>query len=597
MYIFNKTDKNCNRLIIISFDKKLFLRMKVIDKKTIAEILDEHILDLNTEEIEDLIEIPPPEFNFTYAFPCFSISKFKKAKPDLIAKELKEKIILPDFIESVKASGPYLNFKVNTRYILENIFKCRNDYGRIREIIDKEKKVRSRFVIEYPSPNTNKPLHFGHIRNMLLGKSLSNLLEYKGHDVFQVNLNNDRGIHICKSMLAYKKWGNNEEPDKKSDHYVGDFYVKFSEMAEKDDNLKIEARELLRLWEVGDEETKKLWKKMNKWALEGFRSTYKKLGISFDKEYFESDLYIRGKEKIFEGIDKGIFERTEDGAVIARLKENYNLEDKILIRSDGTSIYITQDIYLAYKKKEDFNYDKSIYVVGDEQIQHFKWLFAILDLLGFKEDNYHLSYGLISLPSGKMKSREGTVVDADDVIEEMESLAFNEVNKRYPDLSNKEKKGRAEIIGLAAQKFFILKYNSAKGFVFYPHESISFEGETGPYIQYCYARIESIISKSDTEISTKINWDLLNHEKELNLMRQLTYFPEIVDSAEKTYNIHLIAQYLLNLCQAFNSFYASCQVISENQELEKARLLLIYCVQIVIKIGLNILGIETLDQM
>ena len=336
---------------------------------------------------------------------------------------------------------------------------------------------------------------------------------------------------------------------------------------------------------------------MNNWVLEGFKVTFEKLGISFDKEYFESDLYLKGKEIILDGLRKGIFKKTEDGAIFAKFEEKYNLPDKFLIRSDGTTIYITQDIYLAYKKKEDFNYDRSIYVVGDPQNQHFKWLFAILDMLGFKEDNYHLSYGMISLPSGKMKSREGTVVDGDDVIEEVENLALVEVNKRYSDISESEKSRRAKIIGLAALKFFILKYSAVKGFVFKPDESISFEGETGPYIQYCYARIASIISKSEIEVSTNINWDLLIHKNELDLIKQMTYFPEIVDSAEETYNIHLITQYLLSLCQTFNSFYSSCQVISDNKKLENARLLIIKCVQIIIKIGLDILGIETLDKM
>ncbi|MFX1596311.1 MAG: arginine--tRNA ligase [Promethearchaeota archaeon] len=571
--------------------------MKFIDKKTIAELLDGYIPDLKMEEIKALIEIPPLDIEFTYAFPCFKIAKIENKTPDLIAKDLENRIRQIEFLDEVKAIGPYLNFKIKSNYILKNIFEFKNNYGKIRDLLDKGKKEKLRIVIEYPSPNTNKPLHFGHVRNMLLGKSLSNLLEYKGHDVFQVNLYNNRGIHICKSMLAYKKWGNNKKPNKKSDHYVGDFYVKFSEMAQKDEKLYEEAYEILRQWEAGNKKTLNLWNLMNKWAIDGFRITFNKLGIYFDKEYYESDLYLRGKEKIIEGLKSGIFEKTEDGAIIARLKEKYNLEDKVLIRNDGTSIYITQDIYLAYKKKEDFNYDRSIYVVGDEQIQHFKWLFAILDMLGFKEDNYHLSYGMIDLPTGKMKSREGTIVDADDIIEEIENLAFNEVDKRYANISTSEKLRRAEIIGLGALKFYILKYSAGKGFTFKPDESISFEGETGPYIQYCYARIASILSKSEISVSSDINWDILNHENEINLIKHLIYFPEIVSSAEQTYNVHLIAQYLLILCQAFNSFYTSCQVISENKNLEKARLLLIRCVQIVIKIGLNILGIETLDKM
>ncbi len=569
--------------------------MNVIDKKSLANVLKEYIVDLSLEEIEALIEIPPPELNYIYAFPCFKLSKFLKKKPNSIAQDLKDKIKLPEFINNIDVAGPYLNFNINPKYILQNIFEFKNDYGRIRDILEKPKKLR--IIVEYPSPNTNKPLHFGHIRNILIGKTLSNLLEYKGNKVFQINLYNNRGIHICKSMLAYQKWGNNKEPNKKSDHYVGDFYVKYSDMAKKDEDLEQEAYNLLKLWEMGDEETLKLWNKMNNWAIEGFNITFKKMGISFDKVYFESDLYLKGKKIILDGLKKGIFERTEDGAIFAKFSDKYKLPDKFLIRSDGTSIYITQDIYLAYKKKEDFNHDKSIFIVGAPQIQHFKWLFAILDMLGLREDNFHLAYGMIDLPSGKMKSREGTVVDGDDVIEEVENLALIEVKKRYPDLTDNEQITRAETIGLAAMKFYILKYNPMKGFIFNPNESISFEGETGPYIQYCYARIASIMSKSKKEISKDINWDILIHEKERFLIKQLVYFPEITDSSEKTYNIHLIPQYLLSLCQAFNSFYTSCQVISENKELEKARLLLIYCVQIVIKTGLNILGIETLDKM
>ncbi|MFX1493880.1 MAG: arginine--tRNA ligase [Promethearchaeota archaeon] len=571
--------------------------MKPIDKTTIAQFLNKYISQLTVQDIETLIEMPPTEIEYTYAFPCFRLAKVEKKAPKAIATELKKKIKLPDFLEEIEAIGPYLNIKVKPKYILMQIFELNEDYGRIRLKLGVADEKKKRIVIEYPSPNTNKPLHFGHVRNMLLGKSLSNLLKYKGHTVFQVNLYNNRGIHISKSMLAYKKWGNNIQPDKKSDHFVGDYYVKYAEKLKQDKELEKEAYELLRLWEAGDEATVALWNKMNKWVLDGFNKTYEKLGISFDKEYFESDLYLRGKEIILDGVNRGIFEKLESGAIIARLKEKYNLEDKILIRSDGTSIYITQDIYLAYRKKADFDYDRSIYVVGDPQIQHFKWLFAILNMLGFEEDNYHLSYGMVNLPSGKMKSREGTVVDADDIIEEVETLAFQEVEKRYPNISSAEKKKRAEIIGQSALKFYILKYSPIKGFVFKPKESISFEGETGPYIQYCYARIASIIKKSELEITTKINWDLLKHEKEKFLIKELIYFPEIIDLAEKTYNIHLIAQYLLTLCQLFNSFYSSCQVISEDKKLERARLLLIKCVQIIIKIGLSMLGIETLEKM
>ena len=572
--------------------------MKIIDKKIIAEYLKTSVKNFSVEDLESLIEIPPQNINFSYAFPVYRLAKFEKKAPNLIAKELKEKLVLPDFLDNIEAKGPYLNFRVNVHTVLNNIYELKQDYGKIREIGEINKFTPLRIVIEYPAPNTNKPLHLGHVRNMLLGNSLSQILKYKGHKVFQVNLNNDRGIHICKSMLAYKKWGNDEAPkERKSDHFVGEYYIKFSQEAEKNKKLNEEATSMLKLWEQNDPDTRVLWKKMNKWALDGFKETYRKFDISFDKEYYESNLYKEGKEIILDNVKKGFLNKTEDGAVYANLKESFNLPNKILLRSDGTSIYITQDIYLAYLKKEDFNYDESIYVVGNEQDLYFKQLFAVLEIIGFKEQKYHLSYGMISLPEGKMKSREGTVVDADDIIEQMHVLAYEEVHKRYPNLPKKEKLRRARIIGMAALRFFILKFNPRSDFIFNPKESISFEGETGPYIQYCYARIESIFNKSKEKLDLNINFDLINHEKELILIKQLNYFPEVIDTTANSYGIHLLPQYLLSLCQDFNSFYASCQVISENKELERARLLLIKCVQIVIKIGLNLLGIETLEEM
>jgi len=504
--------------------------MIIIDKKTISGYLSEYITSISVKEIKDLVEIPPPDFDFNYAFPCFHLAKFEKKAPNVIANELETKMRLPDYLEVIEATGPYLNFRVKPQQILQNVFTLQEDYGRIYEKISKITSKSSRIVIEYPSPNTNKPLHFGHIRNILLSRSLSNLLKYKGDLVFDVNLNNDRGIHICKSMFAYKKWGDGKEPDKKSDHFVGDFYVKYTQMEQKDSKIIENVYDLLRLWEEDDPQTRALWKKMNNWALNGFKETYKTLKISFDKEYFESGIYWKGKDKILQGLDKGIFSKTEDGAVIAFLEEKFNLPNKILLRRDGTSLYITQDVFLAFQKKEDFNYDKSIYVVGNEQDLYFKQLFAVLDLIGFKEDKFHLSYGMVYLPEGKMKSREGTIVDADDIIAKMGTLSYEEVNRRYPELTEKEKKERANAIGMAALSFFILKFNPKSDFIFNPKESISFEGETGPYIQYCYARIQSILTKTKEKVGLDIKWDLIKHEKELFLVKQLNYFPEILDS-------------------------------------------------------------------
>ncbi|KKM81816.1 hypothetical protein LCGC14_1325960 [marine sediment metagenome] len=571
--------------------------MQIIDRHVIGKYLSKYIQNLSYEEIESIIEIPPQDINFSYSFPVYRLSKIERRNPNQIAQELKKKLLLPDYLEKIEADGAYLNFKIKPACILENIFKLKDTYGRIYEVLRENQEKPLKIVIEYPAPNTNKPLHFGHVRNMLIGSSMSTLLRYKGHEVFEVNLNNDRGVHICKSMLAYKRLGNNKEPDKKSDHFVGDFYIKYGELEKRNKNIIEEVQELLRLWEAEDPETILLWKKMNNWALEGFKETYKKLEITFDKEYFESDIYKRGKSIILKNLELGIFNKTEDGAVYADLKNSYNLPNKILIRRDGTSLYITQDIFLAFLKKEDYDYDISFYVVGNEQDLYFKQLFAVLDMIGFREDKYHLSYGMISLPEGKMKSREGTIVDADNIITDILKLAYEEVNKRYPKIKEKEKSHRANIIGMGALKFYILKFNPKSEFIFNPKQSISFEGETGPYIQYCFARIESIISKSKEKIDLDINWNLFKNDSEQNLIKQLNYFPEIVALTAKKNDIHLIPQYLLTLCQTFNSFYSKCHVLSEDKQLEKARLLLIKCVQIVIKTGLSILGIETLVKM
>ena len=495
--------------------------MKIIDKHTISEFLANHIKSLTLEEIEDIIEIPPPNISFSYAFPVYRLSKVEKKNPKEIAKNLVAEISLPDYLDKIEADGPYLNFKIKPSMVIKNIYELKHDYGRIYEVDNKKNPLR--IVIEYPSTNTNGELHIGHLRNMLIGSSMANLFRYKKHDVFEVNLYNDRGIHICKSMLAYKKWGENQEPTKKPDHFVGDFYVMYNEMQKKDEDLINKAHELLRLWESEDPETRMLWEKMRKWAIDGFEETFKKLNITHIKDYYESQIYTKGKDIILENLEKGIFKKTEDGAIYADLKEEFGLPNKILLRRDGTSVYITQDIYLAFVKKHDFNYDKSLYVVANEQDMYFKQLFTVLDMIGFKEDKHHLSYGMIFLPEGKMKSREGTVIDADDLIEEVLEFAYNEVNKRYPALTEEEKGKRAKVIGMGALKFFILKFNLKSDFIFDPKQSISFEGETGPYIQYCYARIESIISKSKEDIDLSINWELLNHETEENLIKHLNY--------------------------------------------------------------------------
>lgn len=569
-------------------------------KKQIAVLLSDFIKEITPQEVEKLIELPPKDIDFDYSFPVFILSKEKKKSPQQIAVDLEKNLIKPEFLLKIKAIGPYLNFNINKTFlakeILTNIFNKREEFGRIES---KEIERPLKIVVEYPSPNTNKPLHLGIIRNIFIGQSVSNLLRFIGNEIFEVNLYNDRGIHICKSMLAYQKWGHNKRPEDeniKSDHFVGKFYVLFNEKLQNNPDLNQEAEDLLHKWENNDPNIRAIWKMMNTWAKKGFNESFSKLDVKFDKEYFESDIYKKGKEIINTAINGENFEQVEDNAVIARL-EKYNLPDKVLLRSDGTSLYVTQDIYLAKKKKEDFNYDKSIYVVGNEQNTYFKQLFKILELLGFSEEMIHLNYGMVYLPEGKMKSREGQTVDADEIIEEVYNLAKKEILKRYNDLNEEEIEKRSRIIGQAALRFYILKYDPKKDFTYYPDKSISFEGNTGPYIQYVYARIQSIINKTEVEIDLDIDFSLLKHKTEKELIFNLYQFPEILKESAEFYKPHFMCQYLLNLSQHLNSFYVSCQVITSEINLQKARLLLIRCIQIVIKIGLNLLGIEILEQM
>lgn len=569
-------------------------------KKRIAEIISGAVDDINQLDVENLIEIPPKEIDFDYSFPCYILSKLQKKAPQQIAENLVEIIKKPEFLSLIRADGPYVNFKINrdilAKDVLKDIYIKKDSYGKIKS---NEKEQSLKMVIEYPSPNTNKPLHLGHVRNICIGQTVSRLQRYIGNEVFEVNLFNDRGIHICKSMVGYQEKWKNKTPkteNMKPDHFVGQSYVTFSIEAEKNNHLIEKASNYLVLWEENDPEIRELWKKMNSWAYQGFNETFNKLGVRFDKVYYESDIYSQGKDIILNAVDNAYIKVADNGAIIADLEE-FNLGEKVLLRGDGTSLYITQDIYLAKKKREDFNYDKSIIVVGSEQDMYFQQLFKVLELLGFEEEMYHLSYGMIYLPEGKMKSREGITVDADALIDEMESLANIEINKRYSDLNEKEVNKRAKAIGASALRFFILNYDPKKDFTYDPAKSIAFEGDTGPYIQYVFARIQSIINKANIEMSTNADFSLLTHETEHDLLFTLYLFPEKVIEAANSFKPHVISQYLITLAQKFNTFYDNCPVISSDVALKKGRLLLIKCIQIVIKIGLNLLGIEVLEQM
>jgi len=540
------------------------------------------------------LEVPPDNRMGDYAFPCFKLSKEWKKDPKEIANELAEKIKTDNIIREVKAVGPYLNIFINKvelgSEIIKEIQKDKNKFGSG----DKKGKI----MVEYSQPNTNKPIHVGHFRNTLIGHSLSLLLLNQGYKVVQVNLINDRGVHICKSMHAYKKYGKNKEPDKKPDHFVGDFYVLYA--MHQDDDSEKEIQDMLQKWESGDQETRELWKKMTKWALDGFDETYKRLGIKFDKVYYESEYYDIAKKVVEKGLKDGVFTKDSDENVVAEL-EKFKIPDKVVLRADGTSIYITQDIYLAQMKFKDYKIDKSVYVVGNEQNLHFRQLFKILELLGNKwaDKCYHLSYGMVNLPEGKMKSREGKVVDGDDLMDEIVNLAREEVKKRYKDIDNEEIEKRANMIGLGAIRFYLLRVDPVRDVMYDPKESISFDGETGPYVQYAHARCCAIFRKAGIEAAKigKVEFSLLKQDVEQELVKLLADFPNVVDEAAENYKPSSLCHYLIRLAQKFNDFYNQCQIVKEKDDLKNARLMLVDSVRIVIKNGLSLLGVEAPERM
>ena len=477
-------------------------------------------------------------------------------------------------------------------------------------------------MIEYSSPNTNKPLHLGHVRNNLLGYSLSLIMKACGYRVVKTNIVNDRGIHICKSMLAWEKWGNGITPEKagkKGDHLIGDFYVLFDKhykdevkqlmaegMSEEDAKnkapLMVEAREMLKRWEAGDEAVRSVWRMMNQWVYDGFDVTYKRLGVDFDKIYYESETYLEGKEKVLEGLEKGIMYRKEDGSVWADLTAD-GLDHKLLLRSDGTSVYMTQDIGTAKLRYQDYPIDKMIYVVGNEQNYHFQVLSLLLDKLGFKwgKDLVHFSYGMVELPEGKMKSREGTVVDADDLMDEMIATAKEtsaELGK-LDDCSPEEADEIARIIGLGALKYFILKVDPRKNMMFNPKESIDFNGNTGPFIQYTYARIRSLLRKAaEAGIDYNANYEAEPNEKEISLIQKIADFPQVVAEAGRTYSPALIANYVYDLVKEYNQFYHDYSILREENEVERNfRLKLSEVTCDTVRRATGLLGIEVPERM
>lgn len=560
-------------------------------KKHIIKLLSDNVsLDLT----EDMLEVPPDPKMGDFAFPCFILAKEMKKSPVHIAQELSEKIVPDDRIETVQAKGPYLNFFVSKGNLIgdtiSTILSEGKDYGT-------GKPSGRTVMVESPGPNTNKPLHLGHVRNMVLGNALVNIFKKIGDKVVRVDIVNDRGIHICKSMLAYQRFGEGKEPDIKSDHFVGKYYVEYSKRSKEDPKLDEDIYDMLKAWEDEDPKVRSLWKKMSDWALSGMKETYDRFGVKMDKAYHESDHYTKGKDLVMKYLKKGLFETAENGNIIADL-EKYGLGKKVMLRADGTSIYITQDIVLGKLRYDDYKMDKMIYVVANEQIHHFKVLFKLFELFGypFAKGCHHLAYGMIYLPEGKMKSREGTVVDADNLSDDLKGFAAEEIRKRDPEINPADLDDRSEKIGMGAIKFHILKYDPMKDFVYDPKESISFEGETGPYLQYSYARISSIIKKAGG-VPKSADLSLLTTEDEFELAKHLKAFPKMVKDAAESYKPHAVCRYLLDLSQLLNHYYHKHKVIQDDKVLMGARIQLLDATRIVLSEGLNLLGIDPIDRM
>ena len=576
--------------------------------------------DFNAEKIQ--LQKTRKEFEGDFTLVVFPFLALSKKRPEDTAQEIGEflKANQP-VVSAFNVVKGFLNLSISTNYwidLLTTIDKTEK-WGTVEATADSPL-----VMVEYSSPNTNKPLHLGHIRNNLLGYALSNIIAANGNRVVKTNIVNDRGIHICKSMLAWQKWGEGATPEsvgKKGDHLIGDYYVAFDkhykaelaelmekgmskEEAEAASPLMAEAREMLVKWEAGDKEVRALWEKMNNWVYEGFDETYKRLGVDFDKIYYESDTYLVGKETVLEGLEKGLFYRKENGSVWADLT-NEGLDEKLLLRSDGTSVYMTQDIGTAQLRFRDYPIDKMVYVVGNEQNYHFQVLSLLLDRLGFSwgKGLVHFSYGMVELPEGKMKSREGTVVDADDLMDEMINTAretSEELGGKLNDLTAEEKAEINRIIGLGALKYFMLKVDARKNMLFNPKESIDFNGNTGPFIQYTYARTRSIERKA---AEAGVNVDTANapesiSEKECAIIRMLNEFPAIIKQAGTDYSPSGIANYTYDLAKEYNQFYHDYSILREENESVKAfRILLTRNVGKVIKTAMNILGIDVPERM
>ena len=616
----------------------MYRKMKI--ETRIAEAVKTIVEQLYGQPVEEkMVQLQQtrPEFEGQLTVVSFPFTKMSHKAPDATAQEIGQQLVerLPEVVSAYNVVKGFLNLSISSQQwiaLLQTISE--NPRFGFQPVTEDSPLV----MIEYSSPNTNKPLHLGHVRNNLLGWALAQVMEANGNRVVKTNIVNDRGIHICKSMLAWLKWGNGETPEssgKKGDHLIGDYYVAFDkhyreevkqlvaqgmdeEQAKQEAPLIKEAHAMLVKWEQNDPEVRALWRKMNEWVYAGFDETYKALGVSFDKIYYESETYLEGKEKVEEGLQKGFFYRRDDGSVWADLTSE-GLDEKLLLRSDGTSVYMTQDIGTAKLRFQDYPIDKMIYVVGNEQNYHFQVLSILLDKLGFKwgKDLVHFSYGMVELPNGKMKSREGTVVDADDLIATMvadaRQMSADKVNK-LEGITEEEAQEIARIVGMGALKYFILKVDARKNMLFNPEESIDFNGNTGPFIQYTYARIRSILRKWKTLSNSPLKGEHSGKEvsplrgdlegsvtldlKEISLIQKLQGFETAVRQAGTDYNPSCIANYCYDLASEYNRFYHDFSVLHEEDEKKRTiRIALSAAVAQVIKNGMGLLGIEVPERM
>ena len=599
---------------------------------TLAKAAVKALYQVEAADAQIQLQKTRPEFEGNITLVVFPFVKLARKAPTQVATEIGEWLMAngEGLIAKYNAVQGFLNLVIGDAFWIQQLeaidadnqygrFKCPN--GKINDQIVNGQIVNPLMMVEYSSPNTNKPLHLGHVRNNLLGYSIAKIQEANGWKVVKTNIVNDRGIHICKSMLAWLKYGNGETPEssgKKGDHLIGDYYVRFDkeykaqiaelmakgldeETAKKEAPLMLEAQEMLRKWEANDPEVRSLWAKMNSWVYAGFDETYQRMGVSFDKIYYESNTYLEGKSEVEKGLASGQFYRREDGSVWADLTAD-GLDEKLLLRSDGTSVYMTQDIGTAKLRFQDYPIDKMVYVVGNEQEYHFKVLSILLDRLGFPfgKELVHFSYGMVELPNGKMKSREGTVVDADDLMDKMEDDA-REISKdkvnTLQGITEAEANEIARKVGLGALKYFILKVDPRKNMLFNPAESIDFNGNTGPFIQYTYARIQSVLRKADPrdhEISRSRDLE----EKELDVIQRLTDYPAVVRNAGDNFSPAVICNYAYDLACDFNSFYHDLSILNEPDAAKRAlRLLLAKNVAKVLSSAMSLLGIEMPERM